>query len=204
VSTLLLARHAEAASNVDGVVNGRPPGEGLSDAGKREAEALGRALSGRRIELGVATRFRRTRETLRLALAGGRAGVPTIVVPELDEIDFGSFEGGPLGAYREWAWTHEPDARCPGDGETRVEVAMRIAIALDLLLARAEETILVVGHSLPIRYVLDAADGRFPAAKIEQVAHATPYPLGRARAERAAETLRAWADEPQFRDTSEA
>lgn len=199
---LIVARHAEAASNVDGIVNGVPPGAGLSVAGRREAEALGDALRSERIDLGVSSRFTRTRETLRLALVG-HASVPTIELAELDEIGFGAFESGPLQAYRDWAWSHEPDAPCPGGGESRTDVALRLATALELLLALPEETILVVGHALPLRYALDAADGSFPAAKIEHLAHATPYPLSRDQVDTAAQTLRVWAEAPQFRDAAD-
>ena len=199
---LILARHGEAASNVEGIVNGIPPGGSLSAAGREEAAALGRALAGERIDLGICTRFLRTRETLRLALAG-QPSVPREIMASFDEIEFGSFEGGPLEAYREWAWTHEPDDECPGDGESRVEVAIRIAGALDELLGREEETILAVGHALPVRYVIDAADETFPAARITPLEHAKPYRLDRARVEAAAETLRAWAEEPEFREPAD-
>ena len=200
MNRLILARHAEAASNVDGIVSGELPGAGLSDRGRREAADLAARLGTERIELGVSSRFARAQQTLSLALAG-RHSVPTMALPELDEIGFGSFEGGPLQDYRAWAWTTEPSEPCPGGGESRADVASRIATALELLLARPEETILVVGHALPLRYALDAADGSFPAAKIERLAHATPYPLTREQVDAAAETLRAWALEPQFRDT---
>ncbi len=196
---LIVARHAEAASNVEGIVSGVVPGARLSAAGRREAGDLGRLLATERIELGVSSRFARTRETLQFALAE-RPDVPRIALAELDEIGFGSFEGGSLAVYRAWAWTNEPDEPCPGGGESRSDVALRIATALELLLGRPEETILVVGHALPLRYAIDAADGGFPAAKVEHLAHATPYPLTRDQADTAAETLRVWAEAPQFRD----
>jgi ribonuclease H / adenosylcobalamin/alpha-ribazole phosphatase len=201
VNTLIVARHGEALSNVDGTVNGRPPGVQLSDAGRRQAEELGAQLRPAQIELGVCSRFLRARETLRIALAG-RSPLPVVVTLELDEIDFGSFEGGSLETYREWAWTAGPAAACPGGGESRAAAAERIAMGLDALLARPERTILAVGHALPLRYVLDAADGRCPAARLERIAHATPYPLERDEVETAAETLRVWAREPQFRDAA--
>ncbi len=196
---LILTRHAQAASNVDGTVSGVPPGVALSETGRVEAAELALRLRSDRIDLGVCSRFERSRETLRLALAG-RDPMPTLVLRELDEIGFGSFEGGPLRAYREWAWSSEAEAPCPGGGESRSDVALRTSSALDLLLARGEATILVVGHALPLRYVLDATDGSFPAAKIERLAHAVPYTLDRVRVETAAETLRVWAEKPQFRD----
>jgi probable phosphoglycerate mutase len=196
VQTLILARHGHAVSNALDVVSCTPPGDGLSSRGVDEALALREALAGEPIALGVATQLRRTQETLELALAD--RGVQWLVLPGLDEIDFGSFDGGPLSVYREWAWSAEPDVECPGGGESRASAAARVADALETLLARAEETILAIGHSLPIRYVLDAADGRFPAPRIEQVAHAAPFRLGRESVDTAKEALRVWSESPRF------
>lgn len=195
---LILARHGEAGSNAAGTVSGTPPGARLTAAGKEQARQLGRELAGEPIELGVATELLRTQETLAIALDG--RDVPRLVVPELNEIRFGAFDGGSLSAYRAWAWTEEPDVRPPGDGESRAEAAGRIADGLDLLLAREEHTLFGVGHALPIRYVVDAADGLFPAARIEPVAHGVLYPLEADAVERAAEALRVWSEEPAFRD----
>ena len=195
---LLLARHAHARSNADDRISSTPPGEGLSDLGVEEALALRETLAYEPIGLGVSTRLARAQETLDLAL-GGR-DVPRLVVPGLDEIGFGSFEGGALADYRTWAWSNEPDALCPGGGESRVAVAERLAGALDVLLARPEETVLAISHALPIRYVLDAADGLFPAARIAHVPHATPLELAAEAVERAAETLRVWGTAPRFAD----
>jgi probable phosphoglycerate mutase len=200
VKRLILSRHGEAGSNAAGTVSGEPPGAELTALGRAQGRALGAALDGRPVDLGVATEFVRTRETLAIALEG--RDVSRIVMPELNEIRFGAFDGGPLDTYRTWAWTEEPDVRPPGDGESRSEVAARVARGLDLLLARDEDVILVVSHALPVRYVLDAADGAFPAARIEHVEHATLYPLDPASVERAAETLRVWSEEPAFRDFS--
>lgn len=166
-----------------------------------EALRLRESLADEPVELGVATRLRRTQETLELAL-GGR-DVERLVAPELDEIGFGSFEGGPLGEYRKWAWTTGPDVVGPGGAESRAVAAERFAGALAALLERSEETILAVTHALPVRYVLDAADGMFPAARIARVPHAMPFSLGAEAVERAAETLRAWAATPRFAETPE-
>jgi broad specificity phosphatase PhoE len=199
LKALVVARHAEAASNLGDVVSGLPPGEGLSARGRRQAQALGRRLAGVAMELGVSSQLRRAVETLELALAG--RSVPTLTLPALDEIRFGRYEGGPLAAYREWAWANEPDIECPGGGESRASAAARFADALDWLLARPEETILVVGHALAVRYVLDAVDGRFPAAKIGEVGHAEPHCLQREAVEAAAEALRVWSQAPRFAES---
>ena len=198
MKTLLLARHGEAVSNARGIVSGIPPGEGLTVPGRHEAGLLGVALAGTPVDLGVATDFLRTQETLAIALAG--RDVPRIVFPQLNEIRFGAFDGGPLTEYRGWAWSEEPDVHPPGDGESRADVAARVADGLDALAARAEDAILAVSHALPVRYVLDAADGGFPAARIEHVEHSTVYRLDAVAAQRAAETLHVWAEDPEFRD----
>jgi broad specificity phosphatase PhoE len=198
VQILILARHGEAASNVDDVVSSVPPGAGLSRVGCKQARELGRQLADEPIELGVSSELRRAAETLELALAG--RDVPTLTLPSFNEIRFGRYEGGPLAAYREWAWTNEPDVECPGGGESRASAAARISQALDWLLGRPEEVILLVGHALPVRYVLDAVDGRFPAAKIGRIGHAEPHRLDRDALEAAAETLRVWSEAPRFAD----
>ena len=172
----------------------------MSDLGVEEALALRSAVAHDAIGLGVATRLLRTQETLELALHG--RDVERIVLPALDEIGFGSYEGGTLADYRSWAWSNEPDTLCPGGGESRVDAADRIAAALVELLERPEETILAVSHALPVRYVLDASDGSFPAARIARVPHAMPFALDADAVELAAETLRVWGSAPRFADTA--
>jgi probable phosphoglycerate mutase len=196
VRLLILARHGHAASNVDDVVNCTPPGGGLSELGREQALALREQLAGEPIELGVSSELLRTQETLDLAL--GAPGVGRLVLPQWNEIHFGRFEGGPLAAYREWAWGNAADAPCPGGGESRADAARRIAAALETLLAQEAETVLAVGHALPVRYVLDAADGRFPEARIEPVAHAVPHRVDAAGVAAAARALRRWASSPSF------
>jgi broad specificity phosphatase PhoE len=149
------------------------------------------------ISLAATTEFARTQETVALALDGHDARV--IVVPELNEIDFGDFDGGPLDVYRAWAAARSPSERAPGGGESRADAAARFARALDVLLARGEETILLVGHALMIRYALDASAELVPAARMAPVEHAYPYPLERVDVERAAELLASWSLEPAFR-----
>jgi broad specificity phosphatase PhoE len=166
--------------------------------GGQEAAALGARLDGQRIDLGVASELRRTQETLELALDGRT--VPILVLPEWNEIDFGSYEGGPLAAYREWAWSTPADVDCPGGGESRTAIATRVVEALRWLLDRPEDTILAVGHALPIRYVLDGSAGRPPPARIGTIGHAQPHWISREEAETAAATLRAWVHDPRFAD----
>jgi broad specificity phosphatase PhoE len=201
VERLLLTRHAFAGSNRGaGTASCTPPGEGLTPEGVEQGSRLGASVRSDRIDLGVATRLLRTQETLELALAG--RGVPRAVVPELDEIRFGRFDGGPLEEYRAWAAAERPDTDAPGGGESRAAAAARFAGGLRVLLRRPEATILAVGHSLPVRYVLDAVEGLVPAARMAPVEHAVVHLLDARQVARAADLLEDWSRDPRFRDPS--
>ena len=196
---LLLVRHAFAGSNRDGIASCEIPGEGLTTEGLDQARALAVALELEEIGVAMTSRLGRTRETLALALDG--RDLPVVVAPELDEIHFGDFDGGLLDTYRAWAASHPPDDPAPGGGESRADAARRFARGLRLVLARPEGLVLVVGHALAIRYVVDAADGLEPAARMSPIEHAFPYRLDRDDVERAATLLEAWSRAPQFRGT---
>ena len=201
METLHLTRHAFAVSNVgDGVASGTPPGEGLTAEGVEQGWRLAVALAGEEIDLGVATELLRTQETLELALA--ERSVPRLQVPELNEIGFGEFDGGPLPDYRAWAWSSPPDVPAPGGGESRAQGAARFARSLRKLLERRESVILAVGHALMVRYVLDAVAGLVPAARMTPVPHAVAHKLSAADIDGAAHLLESWSRAPRFRDPS--
>ena len=190
----MLARHGESEYSLKQLVNGDPGIEcPLTPAGREQARALGAGLGD--VDLVAVTEFERVRETADLAL--GERDVPRLVVPELNDPRYGEFEGGALEAYREWVWGRGPlDA--PAGGEHRGEIAARYASGYRRLLRRPEERILLVAHSLPIRYVLDAAEGVSPKAKVGMVSYATPHLLSREQLERAVTVLEAWAASPAF------
>ena len=197
---VILARHGLAGSNRDGIASCTVPGEGLVPEGVEQARALGELLADEAISLAATTALARSQETLALALEG--RDVPTILVPELNEIHFGSFDGGLLDTYRGWAGSRAPGERAPGGGESRADAAARFARGLRVLLGRHEAVVLLVGHALMVRYTLDAAGGLVPAARMAPVAHAHPFPLGREDVVRAADVLEEWSGSPRFRDPS--
>src|SRR4051794_27353344 len=122
--TVILARHAESAYSVQGLVNGDPSiSVPLTELGREEAGKLGGALREREIDLCVTSDFERAQETADFALAGRQ--VPRLVLSELGDIHMGSFEGKTLEDYRTWTHGHPPDAEGPGGGESRVEALQR-------------------------------------------------------------------------------
>jgi broad specificity phosphatase PhoE len=191
---VILARHAESEFSVRGLVNGDAARPGaLTKRGREQARRLAGLIASDPVELCVVTEFGRTQETAALALEG--RSVPRLVMPELDDIRFGSFEGRTLEEYRGWAGVAAPEVAVPG-GESRVDAVARFVRGFRLVLARPERTVLVVTHGLPIRYVLDAAEGRTPTPQVEQVALAEPFRLDAVELEGAIATLERWTEGP--------
>lgn len=192
---VVLARHGESERSLSGHTNGDPAARvGLTDAGREQARRLGRELAGEAIDLCVTSEFQRAQETADLALAGRQ--VPRLVVPELNDIRFGEFEGQLLTEYRAWAHAHGPEDVCPGGGESRAQTVARYVAGYGEVLERPEEAVLVVAHGLPVRYVLDAVEGRNPAAAIAHVPYAEPFRLGADELRGAVARLAAWVDDP--------
>ena len=195
---VILARHGESEFSVRTAVNGDPrvAGGGLTPVGRDQARALGTLLQDDPIDVCATTEFVRTRQTADLALAGRE--VPRVVVPELNDIRVGSFEGRLLSDYRVWARAHGPAEDCPGGGESRVDAARRYAAGFRAVLARPEETVLVIAHALPIRYLLSAIIERDPTAIVEPVPYAEPYRFSAGQLDRAVTRLETWCRDPAF------
>ena len=193
---VVLARHGESERSVEGLTNGDPQIPcALTAAGREEARRLGAELAGDPIALCVTSEFERVLQTADLALAG--RDVPRLVLADLNDIRFGEFEGRPLTEYRAWAHAHGPEEVVPG-GDSRAQTVARYVRAYRTILARPEEMVLVVAHGLPVRYVLDALEGRNPAAAVAQVPYAEPFRLSARELAQAVDRLDAWARSPAW------
>jgi 2,3-bisphosphoglycerate-dependent phosphoglycerate mutase len=196
VRQLLLARHGESEYSAKQLVNGDPgvacP---LTEAGRQQARALGRILADEQIDLCAVTEFERVRETAQLALAG--RDVPFVVVPELNDPRYGEFEGGSLPVYLDWIVGRGPLEAPPG-GEHRAQIVRRYVAGFRVVLDRPEDVVLLVGHSLPIAYLRDAAAGSPPRSRMNQVDYASVLRFEREDLERALDVLEAWIASPAF------
>ena len=162
-------------------------------AGSRErARAL--ALRLPPVDLACTSGLRRAEETAELAAPG----LSRLVLPELNEIHFGRYEGGPIEPYLEWASTAGPEEPCPGGGESRAGAVRRYVRGWRTLLVRPEPTLLVVAHGLVVRYVLDALEGRDPAPRVDGVPWAEPFALELSDLEGAVARLDAWVQNPRW------
>jgi broad specificity phosphatase PhoE len=195
VRRAILARHGESTLSVLGRTNGDPSlAVGLTEVGRAQAQELGRELAADRIDLCVTSEFERARETAEIALEG--RGTPRLVLHELNDIRFGEFEGRALTDYRAWAHAHGPNEPAPGGGDSRAQTVARYVSGYRTILARPEETVLVVAHGLPVRYVLDAVERRNPAAAVAQVPYAEPFFISGVELEDAVKRLEGWVLAP--------
>jgi broad specificity phosphatase PhoE len=194
----LFVRHGESEFSVKQLVNGDPRVAcSLTELGRQQAEQLGERLVGEPLDICVVTEFPRTLETADIVLED--RDVPRLVVPELNDPYYGAFEGGSLRDYRVWAASHGPEDAPPGGGETRLAIAKRYLRGFEIVLARSEELILVICHSLPIAFALASADGRGPRAKMPIITYAEPHVLHREGLELAIKRLSKWTKNPVYR-----
>jgi len=197
VDELILARHGESELSVVGRTNGDPATAcALTETGRQEARRLGEMLVSARIDLCVVSEFQRAQETADIALEG--RDLPRLVCPDFNDIRFGDFEGHALTEYRAWAHAHGPEVHAPGGGDSRAETVRRYIRGYRMILGRPERTILLVAHGLPVRYILDADNGRDPAAAVAQVPYAELFQLDTKELVTAVERLEVWASSPSW------
>jgi broad specificity phosphatase PhoE len=191
------ARHGESLFSARSLLNGDTSVDvGLTATGLEQARRLAVELRDLPIDLCVTSEFQRVRETADEALRG--RDVPRLVVRELNDPLYGRFEGATIEEYRRWA-VAAPSSEAPaGGGESRHAIVRRYARGFALVLARPEETILVVGHSLPISYLLGALEGRAPGPRAPLAEYARLYEVSAPELERAHALLEEWLGTPTW------
>jgi len=149
--TLFLARHGQTDWNANRRFQGSSD-VGLSELGRAQAEALGRALDGRRLAAVYVSPLRRARETA--AIAVGSVTAPVIPLDALRELCLGEWEGRTVDEIRSeegdpyLAWLRAPHDCPPPGGEPLDRVAARVRGALDGIAAAHgdQDEVLVVAH----------------------------------------------------------
>jgi broad specificity phosphatase PhoE len=149
---LILVRHGESTGNADGLLLGRMDAP-LTDRGMAQARTLGPVLPPvARVISSPLARARDTAEAL-------STGLPIEIDDRWIEVDYGEFDGRPLGAVPDEVWTRwrtDPDFRPPG-GETLTEAGTRVRSACEELFAqdgegaRGRGAVVVVSHVSPIK-----------------------------------------------------
>ncbi len=151
---LFVVRHGRTAHNAGGLLLGRTDSP-LDDLGVRQAQALGGVA-----ELAGASRV--VSSPLSRALETAKALGPPVTVDERwREIDYGAFEGLPVGDAGDlWdRWATDLAHRPPG-GESLRDVGERVRSACVELWAQARDVdVVVVSHVSPIKVAVAWALG---------------------------------------------
>jgi broad specificity phosphatase PhoE len=148
---IVLVRHGRTAMNASGRLLGRldPP---LDEVGERQVEAVAGVLGELQDPHVVTSPLTRTRQTA--AVIAARLGVEAEIDERWIELDFGTWDGIPVGDVpaETWrAWRADVDLRPPG-GETLAELSVRVRAALAALGGTAvERDVVVVSHVTPIK-----------------------------------------------------
>ncbi len=154
---LIVVRHGRTEANASGLLLGRRLDPALDELGRRQAEALARALpADARV---VVSPLRRTRETAEVL------GREVEVDERWIELDYGELDGTPLRDVPRdvWAgWQADPSWAPPG-GESLTDLGARIRAACDSLAEEcAERDVVVVTHVSPVKaavaWALDVGD----------------------------------------------
>ena len=161
MTTIFLARHGESDWNVEKRFQGhsdRP----LTNRGREQAHALADLVASEEIDAVYTSPLSRARETAEIVAT--RAGLEPIALPELREVDTGSWSG--LSRVDVEARFPEGFARWRSggsgweDGETYEEMAERVIGALRTIAEdHPDGRVLVISHGGPIRAIHAAAEG---------------------------------------------
>jgi len=146
---LLVVRHGRTAHNAAGRLLGRadPP---LDELGARQAAALAAAIGP--VDRVVSSPLLRTRQT------AAAFGVGVEVDDRLVELDYGEWDGRPVGGVsaEEWSrWRGDLDFAPPG-GESLAALARRVRQACTSLTesAAGDDTVVAVTHVSPVKAAL--------------------------------------------------
>ncbi len=160
---IYLIRHGETKWNAGGIFRGRADIP-LNDKGKKQAKAVGKALSGLEFAAVYASPLSRAIET------ASEVSAPHGIEPEIDDglidINYGEWEGVSNNEVREKypdlhkQWLNAPQTVTFPGGESIVDVAER-ALKATIKLARRQEdeTIALVSHRVPNKMILIAVMG---------------------------------------------
>lgn len=160
---LVLIRHGEPEREAEGRCYGRFD-VGLSDAGRKQIQDKLKLILNLKAVALYASPLKRAMESA--AIAGASLGLQPTIAPDLQEINFGCFEGLTYSEieklypeeFRVWM-EHPAEIKFP-QGESFAEVKARVLRFKELLLeTHAGETVVLVSHGGVNRVILAEALG---------------------------------------------
>jgi len=155
---IYLVRHGQTDYNLQGVVQGSGIDAPINATGRAQAEAFFRTYRSVPFDRVYHSALLRTRQSVQGFID---LGLPTCMLPELNEISWGDFEGTPMtpeeGQYYQFMlhqWQLGNLDYAIAGGESPNIVAERLSKALEILLKDTGKTLLVCMHGRAIRIFL--------------------------------------------------
>lgn len=155
---IYLVRHGQTDYNLQGVVQGSGIDAPINATGRAQAEAFFRTYRSVPFDRVYHSALLRTRQSVQGFID---LGLPTCMLPELNEISWGDFEGTPMtpeeGQYYQFMlhqWQLGNLDYAIAGGESPNAVAERLSKALEILLKDTGKTLLVCMHGRAMRIFL--------------------------------------------------
>ncbi len=155
---IYLVRHGQTDFNLQGVVQGSGIDAPINGTGQAQAKAFFDTYKDSGFDQVYHTALIRTKQSIQRFID---LGIPTIALPELNEISWGAYEGTPMTPEEGEYYRHMLEQWQQGNldyaiagGESPNIVAARMRIGIDKILAGPGETVLVCMHGRAMRIFL--------------------------------------------------
>jgi broad specificity phosphatase PhoE len=148
---LILVRHGRTAANAAGLLLGRLDPE-LDEVGTAQAAAAAAAVARSNPSRILSSPLARTRATA--DAIGAATGLPVEIDDRWIELDYGEYDGVPLGDIPAASWTtwRGDPAFAPPGGESLLDLRARVHASLEELAEEARvNDVVVVSHVSPIK-----------------------------------------------------
>ncbi|WP_026957032.1 histidine phosphatase family protein [Algoriphagus vanfongensis] len=171
---IYLVRHGQTDFNLKGVVQGSGIDAPINDTGRAQAKSFFEAYQQVPFDQIYHTALIRTRQSIESFI---EKGIPTGVLPELNEISWGDYEGTPMTPEESQYYQHMLSQWQQGNldyaiagGESPNQVAVRMRQGIKKIMDGPGETVLVCMHGRAMRIFLSLIFG-FDLSEMDQFEH---------------------------------
>lgn len=158
IKKIYIIRHGQTDYNSLGIVQGSGIDADLNKLGRKQAQAFYENYRNEGFQKVFISGLKRTQQSVASFLS---EGLPSEVMPELNEISWGKHEGVAVDAEGEAYYQSMIERWKSGEthlaiegGESPVQVANRMQLAITKILASPEEKVLVCMHGRAMRVLL--------------------------------------------------
>lgn len=155
---LYLVRHGQTDWNVAGKIQGSTDIP-LNETGRKQAACLAKGMERRPVARVFTSTLSRAYETA--AAIGESQNVPVYRIPELEEVNYGYWEGLTMEEIEKKypkeleQWYLSPVEVAPPGGETQTQVYERCGRAIQQILEQTDGDVAVVSHGATVVFLLE-------------------------------------------------